>query len=150
MGQRADHGDGRQPAHGAKAEAEHRLERNRAVAAGAMPIDAKPFLDLGLKRGRPARLAGLGPAELNAVPARRMAAKIMIKADSAVNFGARQVQRIGHHRHNVLVDIAEPVEQRMKDWQSRAVAVCQACHNGRSFTFIPSIIDRHFPSQSFL
>ena len=57
------------------------------------------------------------------MPARRLAAEVVIEGDDAVHLGARDVQSFGDQRFRGLVDIAEFVLQRVEDRQKRPFAI---------------------------
>ena len=69
------------------------------------------------------RLAGLGPAQFEHVPAGRLAAEVMIKGDDAVHFGPGDIQRLGDQRLGGRIDVAELLLQRVQDRQQRAFAI---------------------------
>ena len=71
------------------------------------------------------RLAGLGAAELQHMPAGRVAAVIVIEGDDAVHLGARQVQRLGDHRQRFLRHVAELFLDAVQDRQQRAFEALQ-------------------------
>jgi hypothetical protein len=69
------------------------------------------------------RLAGLGPAEPEHMPARRLSAEVVIEGHDAVHLGARDVQRFGDQRLGGFLDIAELLLQRVEDRQKRTFAI---------------------------
>src|SRR3546814_20575826 len=60
------------------------------------PVEAEAVERVAGQRLAAHRLAGFGAAQLEHMLAGRSAAEIMVEADDAVDFGARQVQRSSH------------------------------------------------------
>ena len=100
---------------GAEAEAEHRLQGHRPVGGGLVPADPEPPAGGIVQRVRAHRLAGLGAAQAQHVPARRAMAELVIETGDAVHLGARQIERRGNHRDRVPGHVAEHVLQGMED-----------------------------------
>ena len=73
----------------AQAEAVDRLERD-APSAWCRPIDAEALAARRGERIAAQRLAGFGAAELQHMPAGRLAAEVVIEGDDAVHLGARR------------------------------------------------------------
>src|SRR5262249_49686821 len=72
----------------AQAKAIDRLQRYTAVRGGRTHLDAEPRRGVRGERIATGRLAGLRAAQLEHVTAGRRAAKVMIKSDDPVHFGA--------------------------------------------------------------
>ena len=53
----------------------------------------------------------------------RFAAKVMVEGDDAVHLGARQIERLCHHRDRRLRHAAERLLQCLQDRQQRAVLI---------------------------
>ena len=68
-------------------------------------------------------LTGFGAAKLQHPAIDRRAAEIVIEADHAKGFGARDVQRIGDQRDGAIVDVAELLLQIVQNWQRRPAHV---------------------------
>ena len=92
-------------------------------AAVAPIVSAQARLGTRGQRIAAGRLAGLGAAEFEHVPAGRLAAEVVIKGDDAVHLGAGDVQRLGDQRLGSLVDVAELVLQSVQNRQQRAFAI---------------------------
>jgi hypothetical protein len=69
------------------------------------------------------RLTRLGTAELEARASDRRATKVVIETDHAMDFGAREIQRIGYLRRGLLGQIPESLLQRTQHRQGRSVEV---------------------------
>ena len=104
----------------AVAQAIDRLERDRAVGARAVKIDTQAPLGMRLERRRADRLAGLGAAQVDHVPAAALGAEVVIESDHAVNFGARQVELIGDQTDRVRRHEPEGILHRVQNRQQGA------------------------------
>ena len=69
------------------------------------------------------RLTRLGTAELEARASDRRATKVVLETDHAMDFGAREIQRIGYLRRGLLGQIPESLLQRTQHRQGRSVEV---------------------------
>ena len=85
-----------------------------------MKVDTELRLDVGLERFRAHRQTGLGTAYLNDVEAGWFAAKVGVKADHALYFGARQIERAGDHRQCFVRHVAEAVLDGVQHGQGGA------------------------------
>ena len=68
----------------------------------------------------PHGLTGFGATKLQHPAIKRRAVEIMIKADHAKRFGARDVQRICDEGDYAIIDVAELLLQIVQDWQRGA------------------------------
>ena len=82
-------------------------------------------------------LTGLGPAELERVPARRLTAEVVIEGHNAMHFGARDVERFGDQRFGSFVDVAELLLQRVQDRQQRTFAIKAFPNAGQRDILVP-------------
>src|SRR3546814_16936648 len=71
------------------------------------PVEAEAVERVAGQRLAAHRLAGFGAAQLEHMLAGRSAAEIMVEADDAVDFGARQVQRSSHSEQGRIGQLAE-------------------------------------------
>ena len=87
----------------------HRPRQNTGSSvtapSGVVPCQSTPSRAqvCGRERVGAQRLAGLGAAELQHVPAGRVVAEIVIEGDDPVHLGAGDVQRRGDHRDGVAI-----------------------------------------------
>ena len=83
--------------------------------------DAEPASDA--RRSRVAARAWQASARqsFRTCRAGRLAAEVMVEGDDAMHLGARQVERLGDHRHGRAVDIAERRLERVQDRQQGAL-----------------------------
>ncbi len=91
----------------AVAEAEHlgQLDRCPGVGQGASALHDS----VGT-----ARLARLGPADLDDRAARRSGAEVGVEGDDTVHLRDRQVENAGQHRHRCRIDVAQLVLDRVQ------------------------------------
>ena len=61
-----------------------------------------------------ARLARLGPADLDDRAARRSGAEVGVEGDDTVHLRDRQVEHAGQHRHRCRIDVAQLVLDRVQ------------------------------------
>ncbi len=80
----------------------------------------------------PRGLAGLGAAELEDVPAGRLAAEVVVEGDDAVHLGARQVQRVGDQRLGFAVDVAERACSACRIGSRAPGAACRSVMRARA------------------
>src|ERR1700754_1857113 len=79
------------------------------------------------------------------MPARELAAEIMIEGEHAMDLRARQVERGGDHRDSRLRHIAEGFLQRVQDQQRRAFEVPMLRDDLVDALRIPWFVDWHHP-----
>ena len=75
---------------------------------------------MALERRRANRLAGFGAAQMHHVPAAALGAEIMIEADHAMHFGARQVQLLRDELDRILRNEPQGLLNRMQNRQQGA------------------------------
>ena len=134
--------------HRAQAEAIDRLERDAPVRRGVADRDAQPCLGMRGQRIAAGRLAGLGAAELEHVPAGRRAPEVMVEGDDAVHLGAGDVQRLGDHRLGGFVDIAELLLQSVQDRQQRTLKAQMLSNDLRGSFRAPWFVSWHVSTSS--
>src|SRR5262245_525152 len=85
------------------------------------------------------------------MPSRRGLAKIVIEADDAVDFGARQVQRLCYQRYDLPGNKPELLLQRVQHWQCPPLAVLVRSDNFYGAPAVPGRPAAHLsvPSQLF-
>ena len=129
--------------HRAEPEAVDRFESDAAVGTGLAECHAEARLGLRRKRFAAGGLAGFGAAQLEHVTPRRVFAKVVIEGDDAVDFGARDIQRLGDNRLGGPVDVTERRLQGMKDRQQRAFEALVLGDDPRGFLRAPWFVIRH-------
>ena len=128
--------DHRRGAGGAEAEAVDGLE-GHALGAGAAAAGAEARLGAGDEGLAAHRLAGLGAAELDDVPAGGGVAEVVVEGHDAVDLGARQVERLGDHRHGLAGHVAEGRLDVVEDRQERALAAGMPPDDGQRLGLAP-------------
>ena len=85
-------------------------------------VDLDPVTEFKMRNEvfAPHGLTGFGAAKLKRPAIDRRAVKIVIKADHAERFGARDIQRVGDQRDRGVVDIAKLLLQIVQDRQRSA------------------------------
>src|SRR4029077_13611897 len=99
------------------------LERDAAAGGGFAHRHAQARLGAKRQRIAAGSLTGFGAAELEHMPARRLAPEVVIESDDAVHLGARDVQSLGDEGLRSLLDVAEFVLQSVKNRQKRPFAI---------------------------
>ena len=105
---------------GAEAEAVDRFQRYPAVRRGAAHRHAQPLGRSRLDRGPAARLASLGPTDLDDMLAGRLVAEVVVEGDDAVDVRTADVQRLRDLRHQIGRNEADRALDRMQHRQQRA------------------------------
>ena len=114
-----------------KPEAIDGLQRHRTVLRRFVEADAEQLLEFCGDRVAAHRLAGLGPAELQHMPAGGMVAVVVIEGDDAMHLGPGDVQRLGDDRQGFGRHIAELVLNAVQDRQQRAFEALQLLDDRR-------------------
>src|SRR5690606_41742713 len=87
-----------------------------------MPVNPQRSTDLIGQSLGPHRLASLGPAQAQDMPAMRMIPEIMIKADHAMHLGTGHAQGLGDDRLRGLGDMAPFGLNVVQNGQTRPLA----------------------------
>jgi hypothetical protein len=109
---------------GAVAQAIHRLQADRAVGGGPMPVDTQAALSVFFEGHAAPGLTGFGTAHLHHGLPGRGAAEVMVEADDAVDLGPALVEGRGDEGNGLWRHPADGVLDGVEDGQQRARAGC--------------------------
>src|SRR5262249_37091921 len=111
---------------GAPAQAIYWLQREAAVSARLMEIDAEARPRVRSQSLAPNGLAGFGLAETNHMPTSRLGAEIVIDADDAMPLGARQVECVSNRCNGFAGNVAQAVLNGVQDRQQGSFPVAMS------------------------
>jgi len=102
------------------------------------PIEAAHFPKAAGEFPPALGLTGLGAAKAENVPARWFTAEIVIEADHALDFGARDIEDLGNQGIGLFGNVAEAFHQTMERGQEPAFASGLFFENGARLGAVPA------------
>lgn len=132
----------------AQPEAVDRLQRDAIIGRRLAERHAK--FRLGARRERIAArgLTGLRAAQLQHMAAGRLVPEIMIEREDAMDFGARQVERLRHHRNRCLRHVAERLLKGVEDDERRTLLLRMLGDDLGAARLVPRLVNRCHSSFS--
>ena len=78
----------------------------------------------------------------------RLAAEIVIEADHALDFRAREIEHVGDDHHRLVADVAEMVVERVQDRDQRTLDFLELERNRAGLVRVPTVPPRSLLNMS--